>query len=292
MCTDFPNLAVKAAMLMAGTWLLLAQGVRADPVSSPGVAAITSSKEQLAAAIRTTESERSATDALDFDPVREAANASKATADRRAALTALGVGVLPQQKQAAINQSQGQVGTAPTAAQRPRDGAPGAQQPAEADPIKEAVRPLYEDISKSSLADTVRTLNSSLKAELLPEKEKPADGAAGAVDPSQQGKTKEKEKEKENDAAGAGNSSWSGGADRNDFNALSRSGSPSKQDPAVAAALTAKLIDELKPWALGFMILLLMGLSWKTMMGFLRSAGQRRRKRRFSQSTQPRRTQY
>ena len=290
MCTDFPNLAVKAAMLMAGTWLLLAQGVRADPVSTPGVAAIASSKEELAAAIRTSESERSANNTLDFDPVREAANASKAAADRRAALTALGVGVLPQQKQAAINQNQGQINTASTAAQRPRDGAPGAQQPTEANPIKEAVRPLYEEISKSSLADTVRTLNSSLKAELLPEKEKPADGAAAAADPSQQGKTKEKEKE--SDAAGAGNSPWSGGADRNDFNALSGSGSPSKQDPAVAAALTAKLIDELKPWALGFMILLLLGLSWKTMMGFLRSAGQRRRKRRFGHSTQPRRTQY
>src|SRR6185436_12294493 len=143
---------------------------------------LTPAKDDIAAAIRSADGARSVTDGLDVDPVKDAAAAAKANADRRTALAALGL--LQPSKQQNLTMQPGNTAQAAAPGRTGRESGGSIGDASPADALKETVRPVYDEISKSGIADAVRSLKADLKAELADEKDKAAAGAAAPATPA------------------------------------------------------------------------------------------------------------
>ncbi len=262
------RLREKTAIPLIAAWLLVCTpGAQADPVPVAPSASTSPSRDDVSAAIRASDSGgRSVVDAFDPEPARETAAAAKTNADRRAALAALGMQPQPAQRQAGPSQS--------------------------TQPGKEAVPPAtdalkYDDLSKSGIADAVRSLKADLKAQLTGDKDTPAAGTTAADGTSTAAKTK--------DEAAAANSvgdsaSWAN-APTVEVMAAPKTAAQVERDRVLAAAGMEKLIATVQPWVIGLLVLMGLVLTWRMTLRYLRSLETRRRRRLFS-STQPRRSQF
>jgi hypothetical protein len=287
------SLKVLPYLLASGVALAGARLAYADPVTATAPASpLNSAKDDVAAAVRAADGDHALPDSLEVDPVPDANAAAKAAADRRAALAALGMQPLqaqPQQqkqKQGPSNQAQGRVqnqelgGDGPVAA-APRDKVNGADFDV-TQALKASVKPVYDDLSKTGINEAVRNLKADLKAELASDKEHLADaGPTGEGSASEGGKPVKDG----GGSAEAGGAAWQ--ASVADAGLPQRSAAQIKQDQIVAAAFKERLIEEIKPWALGAVVLLVLALVARFVMGYLRKLEQRRQRRRFKHSTNP-----
>lgn len=283
----------KVAIPVIAAWAMACGPVAlADPVSVAPAAPVTSTKDSVTAAIRASEGgERSVLDAFDADPAREAAVAAKANADRRAALAALGLqpqqGQRPQAAQSPSRQPGGGISEAPNGAQLGKEAANPA--PTEPDLLKEAARPLYDEISKTGIADAVRGLKADLKAQLVDDKDKPA---ADSTTPADGAKTTGKSKEGESANTSSGDSGAFGSSASVEFLPPPRTAAQVEHDRMMAAAGMEKLIADIRPWAITLLVLAGIAMAWRTTLRYLRGLENRRRRRRFAPSTHPRRSQF
>lgn len=130
--------------------------------------------------------------------------------------------------------------------------------------VKEAVRPLYEDLRASGVAEAVRGLKSDLGLS----------GSSSLNDQTSSDNPKDSGNSAPTESASAerlGNSS--GPQDR------PRSATQTEQDKLAAAALWREFIDELKPWLFGLAGLFVLGYLGKLGLDYFRWAAARSTKR-------------
>ncbi len=300
MCTDvLQSLKVAAVPWVAACALAWGGAALADPVSASPSVPLSSSKEDVAAALRAAEgSERSVVDVFDADPAKEAAANAKAQADRRAALAALGLHPQSAQRQQAPSRVQGggitDTGPYGGSGQGGRPGKDGGNPaaPQEVDPLKEAARPLYEEISKSGIADAMRGLKADLKAQLTGDKDKPADGTAGPAGAAAAAKPKDGEPTNASASTSDGGDGAGWGTPVIDLRPPPKTAAQAERDRMLAAASMEKLIADLQPWVITVLVLSGLFVAGRVTVRYLRGLEERRRRRRFSPSTHPRRSQF
>lgn len=230
--------------------------VQAEPVNVATPAATSTSVDAVTEAIRAADRDHANQATLELDGPRAGASAQRAESDRRAAAQALGL--TPQQ---------GQRGNASVSVTGPLSRV--EQERAHSDlglsaAVKDAIRPVYDDISKSGIAEALRSIKATLSIELSSDKERTPDATAPGVDgpPKAQPETA---------------AAW-GGADQPGQPGPRAQRTPEQIRAArlQSEASFEQLMEDIKPWVMGAVAFLLLAGAWRVTMGFFRWSDRRR----------------